>query len=95
MNKETMEEKKLEVVDRLLGFDSRQLQRQMTHGLADWHRRHDEATRNRRLYAATACVMLLLVQACYLLTPSFNYRISNDDLSYAEVVELNYSLLQR
>ena len=94
MNKETMEEKKLEVVDRLLGFDSRQLQRQMTHGLADWHRRADAAN-NRRSYAATACVMLLLVQACYLLTPSFNYRISNDALSYDEVVELNYSLLQR
>lgn len=93
MNSES-KEKHVKVADRLLGFDSRQLQRQMTDGLADWHRRADAAN-NRRSYAATACVMLLLVQVCYLLTPSFNYRISNDNLSYDEVVDLNYSFLQQ
>ena len=94
MNSES-KEKHVKVADRLLGFDSRRFQRQMTDGLSDWHRRRNEVAHNRRLYAATTCVMLLLVQVCYLLTPSFNYRISNDNLSYDEVVDLNYSLLQQ
>ena len=94
MNSES-KEKHVKVADRLLGFDSRQLQRQMTDGLADWHRRRNEVAHNRRLYAATTCVMLLLMQTSYLLAPTFNYRISNDNLSYAEVVDLNYSLLQQ
>lgn len=93
MNSES-KEKHVKVADRLLGFDSRRFQRQMTDGLSDWHRRRNEVAHNRRLYAATTCVMLLLMQTSCLLAPTFNYRISNDDLSYAEVVDLNYSLLQ-
>lgn len=83
-----------ETVDRLRGFDSRKLQREMTDGLAAWHRRRAQSVRDRRQYLATACVMLLLVFCSYQMAPTHPYRLA-DGVSYEEVVALNNSMLGR
>ena len=83
-----------ETIDRLRGFDSRKLLQEMTDGLDEWHRHRAESTRNRRAYAATACVALLLIQASYLLAPVLPYHVS-DGTNYEAMESLTYKLLEQ
>ena len=90
-----MKDRVTETIDLLRGFDSQRLQQEMTTGLPDWHRRRKEAAHNRRLYATTSCVMLLMVAGAFRLAPTLDYRISNDGTCYEEVVRINNNMLRR
>lgn len=66
-----------ETIDRVMGFDSRKLQREMTVGLADWCRKKEEESRARRLYLATLGAVLLLAVPAYGLAPVKDYRLDS------------------
>ena len=89
-----MSDKNTPTTDRLLGFDSRLLQQEMTKGLADWHRRRREAARSRRLVGLTSCLTLAMVSCVYQMTPTTDYRLDGA-MSYEWVVEVNNTMLGR
>lgn len=84
----------IETTDRLLGFDSRRLQREMTDGLDRWHHRREEAFRDGRAYLAATCVAFAMVAASYLAAPTANYR-QTGSLSYEQAVKINNTFLER
>lgn len=89
-----MQDKKTELIDKLLGFDSRELQRKMTEGLEEWCNQRREALRTRKLCTAATCVMLLTVLCSYYLAPTASYRI-DERQSYEGVVTLVGKMLER
>ncbi len=78
-----MKDKMTETVDALLGFDSDELQRRMTDGLAEWMHRRKEAARTRRLCVPALCVMLAVAGASYYATPALDYCLG-DGMTYEE-----------
>ena len=89
-----MNDKNTPTVDRLLGFDSRRLQREMTAGLADWHRRRREATLDRRFVGTALVIASLMVTVTHQVAPTLNYRLDGDT-SYEQTVEMNNAILGR
>ena len=89
-----MNREMIETADRLLGFDSRRLQREMTDGLDRWHHRREEAFRDGRAYLAATCVAFAMVAVSYLLAPTTNYRLA-DGVSYEKVEAQTFKLINR
>ncbi len=89
-----MKDKMTETVDALLGFDSDELQRRMTDGLAEWMHRRKEAARTRRLCVPALCVMLAVAGASYWLSPVFDYNLA-EGVEYEEVAMINNNILGR
>ena len=87
-----MKNKKTELMDRLLGFDSREFKRQMVEGLDEWIGRRTEASLTRRLCVPVLCATLLMVTVTYLATPVLNYRLG-DGMSYETVTEKTDNLI--
>lgn len=81
-------------IDLLLGFDSQQLQGEMTRGLADWHRRRHEAALDRRFIGVTLGLSLLMVSCAYSVAPTADYRLGKG-VDYDKVVAINNTLLGR
>lgn len=89
-----MENEIREKTDPLYGYDTREFQRRMVEGLEDWLCRRREKARDRRLYLATTCVMLVLVSVAYRLAPTADYRLA-EGVSYEELVEINNKMLEQ
>ena len=81
-----------EIMDRLLGFDSRQFQRQMTDGLDEWCRRRRDAVKDRKVHKRVTCVMGLLVLGCWLAAPTRDYSLA-EGVSYGEAEALTTEML--
>lgn len=69
-------------------------ERILVEGLEDWLCRRREKARDRRLYLATTCVMLVLVSVAYRLAPTADYRLA-EGVSYEELVEINNKMLEQ
>ena len=65
------------LTDRLLGFDSRRLQREMTRGLGSWAHRHRETVLDRRTIVTTTCISLLMDSCASQMAPTPNYRLGD------------------
>lgn len=89
-----MKDKMTETVDALLGFDSDELQRRMTDGLAEWMHRRKEAAHTRKLCVPALCVMLAVAGASYWLSPVFDYNLA-EGVEYEEVAMINNNILGR
>jgi len=89
-----MKDKMTETVDALLGFDSDELRRRMTDGLAEWMHRREEAARTRKLCVPALCVMLVVAVASYWASPVFDYHLA-DGVEYEEVAMINNNILGR
>ena len=76
-----MKDKMTETVDALLGFDSDELQRRMTDGLAEWMHRRKEAAHTRKLCLPVLCTVLLAASATYYATPVLDYCLG-DGMTY-------------
>lgn len=88
------EEKTFEQMLDALALEGR-VRRMALHDGSDltlWCRQRADATRHRRHYLASACIMLLLVSCSYQLAPTRNYFVA-DSVSYEEVETLNNHLL--
>lgn len=80
------------LIDALLGFDRRELQRQMTDGLDEWCRRRNERASEARLYFRSMAVALLLMLPAYLLADTDTFCLSGG-MTYLEAVTRTNALL--
>lgn len=87
-----MKSKNTEMIDRLLGFDSRQLEARMTDGFEDWCHQRAEATRDRRFVAMTCCAMALVVFVFWQTAPTTDYRLA-DRVNYEQAETEVYYML--
>lgn len=73
-------------------YDPRELQRQMTDGLPQWHHRVLERLLTLRLCAAVVALFAILVPLARHTVPYDPYRVA-DGMTYAQVVSLTDQLL--
>lgn len=87
-----MQNKTTNLTDRLLGFDSQRLQREMTQGLGSWAHRHRETVLDRRTIVTTTFISLLMVSCASQLVPTTNYRLGDGQTYEGAVALANYLL---
>lgn len=82
------------IIDALMGFDHRELQRQMTDGLDAWCRRRQERGAEARLYLKALVVAALMALPAYSLGGTADYSLSGG-MTHSEAITYTNTMLGR
>ena len=87
-----MQDKHTELIDKLLGFDSREFQRKMTEGLEEWHCKQRERDILVRSYVFSFVFVAMVAVPTLMFPRTTNYRL-DEGATIDEVVAMTNSEL--
>ncbi|MBR0169757.1 MAG: hypothetical protein IJQ14_02825 [Bacteroidales bacterium] len=87
-----MQDKQTELIDKLLGFDSKKFQQQMTEGLEEWHRKQRERDILVRSYVFSFVFVAMVAVPTLMFPRTTNYRL-DEGATIDEVVAMTNSVL--
>ena len=85
-----MQDIQTELIDKLLGFDSKKFQQQMTEGLAEWHRKQRERDILVRSYVISFVFVAMVAVPTLMFPRTTTYRL-DEGATIDEVVAMTTS----